>query len=69
MAKQTQLSVQGMTCPSCIRHVNAALSELEGVTKVEVRLREGHVLVQHDPAIAPTSELVAALREAGYETS
>jgi copper chaperone len=69
MTKQTQLNVQGMTCPSCIHHVNAALAELEGVSSVDVRLREGRVLVEHDPVLAPTSELVGALRDAGYESS
>jgi copper chaperone len=69
MIKHTQLNVQGMTCPSCIRHVNASLSELEGVTSVEVRLREGRVLVEHDSVAAPVPRLIEALREAGYESS
>jgi copper chaperone len=69
MTQQTQLNVQGMTCPSCVRHVRTALSEVDGVTSVDVRLREARVLVEHDPMMAPASKLVAALREAGYESS
>lgn len=42
--KETILSVEGMTCSSCIRHVESALSELEGIEKVEVKLKEGKVL-------------------------
>ena len=63
------LDVVGMTCPSCVRHVTAALAEVEGVTKVEVRLREGKVLVQYDPEVAQVNTLQEALREAGYESA
>jgi len=67
--KETLLDVMGMSCPSCIRHVNAALADIEGVAKVEVRLRDGKVLVQHDPAVANVNTLIEALREAGYEST
>lgn len=60
---KTKLQVEGMTCPSCIAHVDRALREVEGVQAVEVRLREGTVTVEHDGDAAP---LVEALREAGY---
>lgn len=64
--KDTILEVQGMTCPSCIRHVTSALTELEGVGKVDVKLRDGLVIVKHDNAQAPIAQLIEALNEAGY---
>jgi copper chaperone len=67
--KETVFDVQGMTCPSCVRHVNAALGDLEGVAKVEVRLRDGKVLVQYDPADVTIDSMIAALREAGYDST
>lgn len=63
---ETQLNVKGMSCPSCIRHINQALTEIDGVAQVEVRLREGRVLVQHAADIDP-SALRGAIEEAGYE--
>jgi len=65
---ESVLDVEGMSCASCVRHVDGALREVEGVRRVEVRLREGKVLVAHDPGAAPISALVAALQEAGYES-
>ncbi|MGK3988219.1 heavy-metal-associated domain-containing protein [Sorangium sp. So ce136] len=65
--KETILRVDGMSCPSCIRHIDSALRELDGVGKVDVRLREGTVAVQHDPASAPVDALVEAVRGAGYD--
>jgi copper chaperone len=66
--KDTVLTVQGMTCGSCIRHVTHALKELEGVGAVEVKLREGIVLVKHDATEAPVDQLIDALRDAGYDS-
>jgi copper chaperone len=67
--KETTLDVTGMSCPSCVRHVNEALGHLPGVAKVEVRLDDGKVVVQHEPDKAPIDNLIAALRQAGYESS
>jgi copper chaperone len=67
--QETVLDVMGMTCPSCVRHVDAALAELDGVAKVEVRLREGKVLVQYDPTTVSVEALIEALREAGYDSA
>jgi copper chaperone len=66
--RETTLEVEGMTCHSCVRHVNDALAELDGVQKVNVRLREGRVTVRHAPP-ASIDGMVEALREAGYESS
>lgn len=66
---ETTLDVSGMSCPSCVRHVNTALRGLDGVDDVDVRLRDGKVLVRHDPRRATVNHLIVALREAGYEST
>ena len=66
--KETILSVEGMTCSSCIRHVESALAELEGTERVEVKLKDGKVRVEHDPSRATLDEMIRALGEAGYES-
>jgi copper chaperone len=63
--RETVLEVEGMSCGSCVRHVDEALRTVDGVTAVEVRLKEGRVLVRHDDD-APLPQLVEALRDAGY---
>jgi copper chaperone len=64
--KATTLDVQGMTCPSCVEDLRATLGGLKGVSHVEVRLRDGKVLVRHDPAVAPVERLIDQLVSAGY---
>ncbi|WAE51094.1 heavy-metal-associated domain-containing protein [Stutzerimonas frequens] len=59
----TTLKVTGMSCGSCVRHVNAALAALDGVVQVDVELASGIVRVRGD---AEPQALVAALDEAGY---
>lgn len=63
---ETQLNVKGMSCASCIRHVSQALNDIDGVAQVDVRLREGRVLVQH-AAELDTATLCSAVEAAGYE--
>lgn len=65
--RETLLSVKGMTCMSCVRRVDLALRDLEGVRAVEVRIREGKVRVEHDPDEASLDAMVEALRRVGYE--
>ena len=62
--KQT-IAVAGMTCANCMRHVSAALSDIEGVRAVQVTLQPPQAEIQSDRTIE-REELVAALDEAGY---
>jgi copper chaperone len=64
--QDTILEVQGMSCPSCVRHISSALTELEGVGKVDVVLRDGIVVVKHDVQQAPITQLIETLEDAGY---
>ena len=69
MNERILLDVMGMSCPSCVRHINAALAGVEGVGNVDVRLRDGKVLIEYDPAIVSVGTMVEVLREAGYEST
>lgn len=65
MTTQTTLEVRDMTCGACVRHVTEAL-RVPGVAKVDVRLRDGLVAVEHDATAASVPALIAALSSAGY---
>ncbi len=65
-AKETIVDVDGMTCSSCVRHVEGAFRKIEGVGAIEVKVRDGKVRVEHDPAKAPIARMLEALGEAGY---
>ena len=65
-SQHTTLTVLGMTCGSCVRHVGDALRALDGVVAVEVKLPDGLAVVAHDPGRASVAAMVAALDAAGY---
>ena len=59
------ITVTGMTCQNCVRHVGRALEALPGVRSAAVELQTGLVRLESDRELAD-SELAAALDDAGY---
>jgi copper chaperone CopZ len=59
------LSIAGMTCDNCARHVHGALAELLGVRSVRVDLERAEATLDADAEV-PREMLAAALDEAGY---
>jgi len=63
------LDVGGMTCASCVAHVEAALNELPGVNEAVVNLGLGNARVTYIPGVVTTSAMKRAVSEVGYEAS
>ncbi|MBR4694894.1 MAG: HAD-IC family P-type ATPase, partial [Selenomonadaceae bacterium] len=66
MAMQKELKIEGMMCAHCQKHVNDALSKMEGVTAVRVDLEGKKAEVTMDREI-PMEEFQKVITEAGYE--
>lgn len=66
--QDTTLQVSGMTCRSCIAHINRALSALDGVREIEVELRDGIVRVRHAPELT-AAQLAERITAAGYPST
>ena len=56
-----------MTCNGCVKHVDAALRGVPGVTAVQVDLAGGLAKVSHDPEQSPIATLASAVVGVGYE--
>jgi len=68
MSQQTiTLPVRGMTCASCVAHVEKALKGVEGVADVNVNLATEKAHVQFNTDLVRISDLVQAVHETGYE--
>jgi copper chaperone CopZ len=59
-AKPISLPVQGMSCASCVAHVEGALSELDGVTSATVNLGLGTARVTYIPGVVTVSTMKQA---------
>ena len=70
-ANQTtvDLSVTGMSCSSCVRHVTEALEGVNGVDNARVDLEGGRATVAYDPASATLEGIVQAVADAGYQAA
>ena len=63
------LNVTGMTCASCVAHVENALKELDGVTSAVVNLALSTAKVTYVPTLATIPQMRRAVQDAGYEVS
>ncbi|AWN21834.1 heavy metal transport/detoxification protein [Deinococcus irradiatisoli] len=63
MTTSTELKITGMTCSHCVKAVESALNEVEGVAAVQVQLESGTARVQGQTDV---NDLLAAVRGEGY---
>ena len=63
---KTELKIEGMMCQHCQKHVNDALSKMEGVVSVDVNLEAKTATVEADREIS-REEFKKVIEEAGYE--
>ena len=64
---EIQLSVKGMTCASCVAHVEKAVQGIDGVESAEVNLATEEARVQVRGASA--AALIRAIEKAGYQAA
>ena len=48
--QKTSLQITGMTCATCVAHVEEALKSVSGVSAVNVNLASEKATVEYDPA-------------------
>jgi len=63
---EVKFSVEGMTCASCVAHVQKAAMGVKGVEDVRVNLATGVAAVTLDSSQASTDAIAAAIADAGY---
>ena len=64
---KVSLPVTGMTCAACARTIKNTLEDTPGVDKADVNFATGRATVVFDPAVVGRDELVAAVRDVGYD--
>ncbi len=64
--RQISLSIEGMTCASCVRRVENALAKTSGVRNASVNLATEEATVHFDPEVVSLDTLQKAVTDAGY---
>jgi heavy metal translocating P-type ATPase len=64
--QELDLAIEGMTCASCVAHVERALAKVDGVSSVSVNLatERAHLTLSHT---VPFANLVQQVEQAGYQ--
>lgn len=68
MSATSTYTVTGMTCGHCVQSVTEEITEVSGVTEVQVDLASGQVTVTSDAPVEPAT-IRAAVEEAGYQVA
>jgi Cu+-exporting ATPase len=63
---RTELSIEGMTCASCVLRTERALTAVPGVQEAHVNLATGRASVKHSAETSLPAKLEAAIARAGY---
>ena len=64
---EVTLQVQGMSCNHCKQAVTDALSNLDGVSSVQVDLETGKVDVTYDENTVTLEQMKEAVEDQGYD--
>ncbi|NLP12408.1 copper-translocating P-type ATPase [bacterium] len=65
--QRVSIPVSGMSCASCVGHVEKALTALPGVTDVVVNLGTNHASLSYDPKQVDVTDVKMAIESVGYQ--
>ena len=66
-SETTDIQVKGMTCQSCVKHINDVVSDLAGVTHVNVSLDDELATVEFDPSLTSAQKICDTIDDMGFE--
>lgn len=67
--KNITIKIKGMGCQNCVNAVTESLTELDGVSKVNVSLEKELAEVEFDESKINESKMIEAIKELEYEAS
>lgn len=64
---KTILRSDEFSCPSCVAKIEKALKTQDGVQDAKVHFNTGRIEIEHDAERVHAEDLVATVRDIGYE--
>lgn len=62
----TTMSIEGMTCSSCVQAIERTLNKLDGVVEANVNLATEKLFISYDSSTLKVSDIKKAIEKAGY---
>ena len=69
LAETTDIHVKGMTCQSCVKHIQGVVSDLAGVSHISVSLDDELATVEFDPSLTNAQKICNAIDDVGFEAT
>ena len=66
MAKKAVLQLETLTCPTCIKKIETALSKVDGVQSARVLFNSSKVKAEYDEVKTTVEDLQSVIRNLGY---
>ena len=64
-----QLNIKGMSCASCVAHVEKGIKKADGVDSAAVNLATEKATISYDPALIDLESIMKSVSDAGYEAA
>lgn len=61
------INIEGMTCQSCVKHIQGTISEEIGIKTITVSLADKNAIVEFDPSKTSPSEIADTIDDMGFE--
>lgn len=62
-----QLNIKGMTCASCVAHVEKGIKKVDGIDSAAVNLATEKATISYDPDRADLESIIQGVVDAGYQ--
>jgi copper ion binding protein len=62
-----EISIEGMSCISCVANVKKTLSDLKGINEVKVSLENKSATLQYNPQKVSLDKITQSINEIGYK--
>lgn len=69
MIKKESYSITGMTCSACSSHIEKTVSDVDGVTSVNVNLLKNTMTVNYDDTLTNDNTIIKSVETSGYGAS
>ena len=64
-----KIKINGMSCDHCVGRVEKAVSELDGVEKIKVKLKDAEAKIKFDETKIPLDKVLEVITDLGYDAS
>ncbi|WAQ98476.1 ATP7A-like protein [Mya arenaria] len=65
---ETTISVEGMTCQSCVKNIEGNISKVDGIHKIKVILEEKKAYVKYSPLKIMPDEIAEKISDMGFDS-